>query len=128
MSTSPGSGLTVTVPVAGQRVVVVGAGAVAARRVGTLVELGARVVVIGPQVHAALADLARAGTIEVHERTFVPTDLAGARLVFAATDVGAVNAEVRDRAREAGIWVNRADEPADCDFTDRKSTRLNSSH
>ena len=117
MTTAVGSGLTVTVPVAGRRVVVVGAGAVATRRVATLVGLGARVVVIAPAVRPELAARAGAGEIEVRERPFVPTDLEGAWLVFAATDVPAVNAEVRDRAREAGIWVNRADEPDDCDFT-----------
>lgn len=117
MSGAPATGLTVTVPVADRRVVVVGAGAVAARRVATLVGLGARVVVVAPTVCPELADRARAGEIEVHERPFAPADLDGAALVFAATDSAAVNAEVRSRARAVGVWANRADDPSDCDFT-----------
>lgn len=117
MSGAPATGLTVTVPVADRLVVVVGAGAVAARRVATLVDLGARVVVVAPVICPELADRARAGEIEVRERPFAPDDVDGARLVFAATDVAEVNAEVRTRARAAGAWVNRADDPAECDFT-----------
>ncbi|MFM7223998.1 MAG: bifunctional precorrin-2 dehydrogenase/sirohydrochlorin ferrochelatase [Actinomycetota bacterium] len=116
MST-PAAGLTVTVPVAGQPVVVVGGGAVASRRVATLVDLGARVVVIAPTVTPELAARAAAGEIEVRARPFVPVDADGARLVFAATDDPDVNAEVRVRARAAGAWANRADDPDDCDFT-----------
>ena len=111
------AGLTVSVPVAGRRVLVVGAGAVATRRVATLVELGAEVVVVAPEVSAELAERAAAGEIVLHERAFAPTDLDGVRLVFAATDVAAVNAEVRAGAATAGVWANRADDPADCDFT-----------
>jgi len=117
VSGAPATGLTVTVPVADRRVVVVGAGPVAARRVATLVDLGARVVVVAPSVCPELAELARTGAIEVRERPFAPDDLDGAALVFAATDSAAVNAEVRRRARAAGAWANRADDPSDCDFT-----------
>ncbi|MFM8972112.1 MAG: bifunctional precorrin-2 dehydrogenase/sirohydrochlorin ferrochelatase [Actinomycetota bacterium] len=116
MST-PAAGLTVTVPVAGQPVVVVGGGAVASRRVATLVDHGARVGVIAPTVTPELAARAAAGEIEVRARPFVPVDADGARLVFAATDDPDVNAEVRVRARAAGAWANRADDPDDCDFT-----------
>ena len=63
MSGAVSAGLTVSVPVAGRRVLVVGAGAVATRRVATLVELGAEVVVVAPEVSAELTERAAAGEI-----------------------------------------------------------------
>ena len=43
-------------------------------------------------------------------------DLDGVRLVVTATGVVVVDAAVADDARSKGIWVNAADQPADCDF------------
>lgn len=87
-----------------RRVVVVGGGAVAERRVRALVEAGARVVVVAPRVRPPLIALA-----DVRERPYVPGDLAGAWLVHAATDDPAVNAAVAADAEHAGIWCVRAD-------------------
>ena len=89
-----------------QRVVVVGAGAVAARRTARLRAAGAYVVVVA----AVLRDAVDAD--EVHERAFQPGDLDGARLAFACTDVGEVNAAVAAAAQERGIWCVRADDAA----------------
>ena len=96
----------------GVPVLVVGGGRVAERKVAGLAAAGARVTVVAPQVSAAVADQATS----VHEREFAAGDCAGQRLVIAATDDPAVNAAVAAEATAAGVWVNSADDPANCTF------------
>ena len=100
------------VAVAGKRCVVVGGGGVASRKARGLLERGAEVVVISPQVSAELATDA----VEIHRRPYEPGDLEGAFLAFAATDSREANAAVVREANEGGIPVNVADRPADGDF------------
>ena len=97
----------------GVAVLVVGAGPIAARKVEGLVAAGAAVTVVAPDVSAALD---RATVIAVRERPFEPADLDGMRLVVTATGRADVDAAVAAAATAAGIWVNAADQPADCSF------------
>nr|WP_300142402.1 CbiX/SirB N-terminal domain-containing protein [Propionicimonas sp.] len=109
----------------GRRVVVVGGGCVARRRVPKLVEAGARVEVISPEVHRSLATLAEAGAITWHARDYRPEDLDGAWYVMATTDSADVNAAVvaeaegrhtfcvrADRAGEGSAWTPATGEAA----------------
>jgi uroporphyrin-III C-methyltransferase/precorrin-2 dehydrogenase/sirohydrochlorin ferrochelatase len=89
--------------VSGRRVLVVGAGAVAARRARALHDAGAHLVVVAPEV---ADDIVAA---EIHQRPFEPGDVDGAWLVFACTDVAEVNAVVASAAAERGIWCVRSD-------------------
>jgi precorrin-2 dehydrogenase/sirohydrochlorin ferrochelatase len=97
----------------GQPCLVVGGGAVAARKAAGLVACGACVSVI-----AAVAgpDIRSLG-VPVEERRYRAGDVAGFRLVIAATNDGAVNRAIFDDGQAAGIWVNSADDPASCTFT-----------
>lgn len=101
----------------GRRVVVVGAGKVAQRKVVGLVEAGARVRLVAPAATEKLATLGGVGRIEWRQRTFEDEDVAGALLVFAATDDREVNRHVAERAREAGALVNVVDDPEGSDFS-----------
>ncbi len=94
---------------AGRRVLVVGAGAVAQRRVLGLVDAGADVVVVAPTATARLRTMAEAGVIAWRERCFDYSDVIGAWLVHAATDDTAVNALVEAEAERRRVWVVRAD-------------------
>ncbi len=100
----------------GRTCVVVGTGTVAERKVGQLLEVGARVRMIGPQVSPALEELARAGRIELERREYRPGDLAGARLAIAATDSPAVNAAIYAEAEERNALCNAVDDLASCSF------------
>jgi uroporphyrin-III C-methyltransferase/precorrin-2 dehydrogenase/sirohydrochlorin ferrochelatase len=91
---------------AGRRVVVVGGGRVAQRRVPALLAAGADVVLIAPEVTPALEDL----PIERHLRPYRRGDCAGAWLVQACTDDGKVNAAVAAEAEAERIWCVRADD------------------
>ena len=102
---------------AGEPVVVVGGGEVAARKVASLVESGARVTVIAPACAAALEPLVARGEIRWIPRAYAPGDLAGACLAYAATDDPEVNRAVHAEARGRRVWLNVADRPELCDFT-----------
>ena len=93
-------------------VVVVGGGAVAARRVPALLEAGARVRIVSPSVSASLQDLVAAGRIGWEQRRYAPGDCAGAWLVCACTDDPAANEAIAAEAEAAQIWCVRADDAA----------------
>ena len=94
-------------------VLVVGAGPIAARKVEGLVAAGAVVTVVATDVSAALD---RSIVATLIERPFEPADVAGMRLVVTATGRPEVDAAVAAAATAVGIWVNAADQPADCSF------------
>lgn len=96
---------------------VVGGGRVAERKARALLAAGARVRVVAPLVSDALRDVARANPrCQIVERRYDRDDIASANLVFAATDERAVNATVARDAREAGVFVNVADDGPRGDF------------
>ena len=95
---------------------VVGGGPVAERKVESLLAVAARITVVSPTVTARLAAWTDEGRIEHRAREYRADDLAGARLVFVATDEAAVTEAVAADGRARGVWVNAADEPARCDF------------
>jgi siroheme synthase-like protein len=94
----------------GRPCLVVGGGAVAARKVAALLTCGAVVTVVAPEVD----DEIRASGAAVDERSYRPGEAAAYRLVIAATDDPAVNAAVFDDCESAGVWCNVVDDPAHC--------------
>lgn len=95
---------------AGRRVLVVGGGVLATRRVAGLLDAGARVDVVSPVVTPALQDLADAGRVGWHGRAFEPSDVDDAWLVLAATNDAAVNAQVSARCDALRVFCVRADD------------------
>ena len=97
----------------GRPVLVVGGGAVAARKAAGLLACGADVHVIasspGPEVTALPVALER--------RPYRTGDVDGYRLVIAATDDPETNRAVYRDADSAGTWINSADDPDRCTFT-----------
>ena len=94
----------------GRRVVVVGGGGVASRRVPSLLDAGAEILLVSPKVTASLEDLAAAGRIRWEARGYQPGDCAGAWLVCACTDNPGVNAAVAAAAEAQRTWCVRADD------------------
>ncbi len=101
---------------AGTLCVVVGGGRVAERKARALIAAGARVRLISPKSTRGLSGLHRQGKIELVARQYREGDLEGAALVFAATDKGEVNRQVREESRRLAIPLNAADSPDTCDF------------
>jgi uroporphyrin-III C-methyltransferase/precorrin-2 dehydrogenase/sirohydrochlorin ferrochelatase len=94
----------------GRRVVVVGGGQVAHRRVAGLLEARAHVTVVSPELTPALEALVAPGSVTWHPRRYVPGDLSGAWYAVAATDDPSVNAAVADEAEAARVFCARADD------------------
>ena len=90
--------------------VVVGGGAIAARKTELLLQAGAAVRVVAPVLAAELAALRNAGRIEHRSELFTPAALESAVVVIAATDQRAVNAAVAAAAKARGIPVNAVDD------------------
>jgi uroporphyrin-III C-methyltransferase/precorrin-2 dehydrogenase/sirohydrochlorin ferrochelatase len=97
---------------AGRRVVVVGGGAVAARRVPRLLAADADVLLISPEVTPTLEDLAAAGRITWRARGYQPEDLEGAWLACACAGPAEVNEAVSAQAQAQRTWCVRADDAA----------------
>ena len=89
-------------------VLIVGGGAVAERRALGALTAHAAVTVVAPQISEALAALAAAERIILHERAFLSSDVDGMMLVFAATNDADVNNAVVAAARAARILCNDA--------------------
>lgn len=100
-----------------QPVVVVGGGAVAARKAQGLLSAQPRLTVIAPEVVEVLGVLAAQRRLTWLPRHYQPGDLRGARLAFAATDDVVTNRAVWREARRRRVLVNVADDPSRCTFT-----------
>lgn len=112
------SGLPILIEAAGVRVLVVGGGAVAARKVRAFWESGARVRVVAPTIADEIRALESIGTLGITlvERAYESDDVGDAQLVIAATSDRAVNAQVAADARVAHRLVNVADRPSEGTF------------
>lgn len=94
----------------GRKVVVVGGGQVAQRRVPGLIAAGAQVNLVSPQVTPAIEGMADAGEVSWLRRGFEEADLDGAWYVIAATDDPAVNDAVSSAAEARHTFCVRSDD------------------
>lgn len=101
----------VNLVVDGRPCLVVGGGRVAAGKVRGLLEAGARVTVVAPEIDPAIAALEG---VAIERRAYRRGDVAGYRFAVAATGDPRINQAVYDDGETAGVWVNAADDPARC--------------
>jgi uroporphyrin-III C-methyltransferase/precorrin-2 dehydrogenase/sirohydrochlorin ferrochelatase len=94
----------------------VGGGAVALEKIGSLLKTGLRLRVVAPEARPEVRRLAMEGRLEWIQRRFEIADLDGNFMVIAATGDAEVNAAVYRGAVECGILVNSVDDPPHCDF------------
>lgn len=101
----------------GRRVLMVGAGRIAARKAGALLAAGADVHVVAPELGDEIRAWRDAGRLSADERGFEPSDLDGAWLAYTATDDPAVNRSVYQEGERRLTFVNSADDPENCSLT-----------
>jgi precorrin-2 dehydrogenase/sirohydrochlorin ferrochelatase len=99
-----------------RRCTVIGGGNVAERKVVSLLEAGANVKVISPEITPKLKSLFESGEIDYIKRDYIYGDLKGSFLVFAATDNNLTNEKVFKESRDENILLNIVDDPERCDF------------
>lgn len=95
-----------------QRVLIVGGGEVAARKLRLLRAAGAQVEIVARKLNEEIAGMHASGAIRHVGERFEPAQLQGCRLAVAATDDAALNHEVSRAAQALGIPVNVVDDPA----------------
>lgn len=96
---------------AGRRCVVAGYGKVGQRKVRSLAECGASIVIVTGQAESDIADVPPAAEVVAgpYDATILTPDTA---IVFACTSDHSVNARIADDCRQRNIWCNVADDPA----------------
>lgn len=99
-----------------KKILVVGAGTIAARRIRVLCRFTQKIAVISPAVGEAVERLSREYALPVCQRPFEESDLDTAQLVLAATDDSSLNQKIARLCRQRGIPVNDCSDQRNCDF------------
>ncbi len=102
-----------------KRILLVGAGHIAARRAEVLLSFGARLNIVSPECSKEMEELCKNATLEklvYQKRCFETRDLEQMDIVLAATDNAVLNHEIVLLCRQKGILVNNASAKEDCDF------------
>ena len=95
---------------------VVGGGAIAARKAELLLRAGGKVRVVALEIGERLREMADNQNLEVVQRAFQQDDLNAAVCVIAATDNAAINADISRLSQTLNIPVNVVDSPELCSF------------
>jgi precorrin-2 dehydrogenase / sirohydrochlorin ferrochelatase len=101
---------------AGTRVVIIGAGAVAARKIQPLLTVAAHIVVVADKIDEMMKTCCLSGNVELIVSKYQKAYLLGAMLVIAATADPAVNTLIYKDCQELEILCNVVDDPDHCDF------------
>jgi len=96
--------------------IVIGGGNIAHQKVTGLLDAGAKLTVVSPELNEEMRALADEGRFEWVKRPYQPGDINGYELVFVATDDHEENRRVWQEGRELHIWVNAVDDVPNCDF------------
>ena len=96
--------------------VVIGGGSIGEEKVHKLLECGASLVVISPEVNAGVRELADSGGVTWVQRDYQPGDLKGAFIAIAATDDNKVNRLIAEEAEERNVLLNVVDVTHLCTF------------
>lgn len=106
----------ILVDLRGKKVLVVGGGNVARRKIESLLAHGATVELIAKELSAQVAAWVEKGLIRHVDRDFSESRLESFFMVIAATNDASLNQQVSRRAQEHGLLVNVVDQPLDCNF------------
>ena len=106
----------VNLDIKGRKCLVIGGGDVGTRKVTTLLECKASVIVVSREASEKLLKLAGLGLITLIKRSYVVSDLEGMFLVICATDDEKLNRQVSRDAEKLNMLCNIADRPDACNF------------
>ena len=106
----------VSLDIKNRKCLVVGGGGVGTRKVVTLLDCGAKVTVVSPDVRGKLLELADSGLIILEKRPYLEADLDGMFLVIGTTDDEKLNRQISIDAEKLNMLCNIADRPKVCNF------------
>ncbi len=95
---------------------VVGGGAVAERKVFSLLKSGAKIRLVSKEITSRLHRLAEEGLVSYRQGEYRPSDLAGVFLAIGATSCRETNRRLAQDCRERNLFVNVVDDPELCTF------------
>ena len=101
----------------GRKCLVVGGGRVAGRKVKSLLQCGADILVVSPELTEELGKLVAEGAINFVNRHYIAEDMDDCFIVISAADDSKVNSRVADDCFARNIPINVVDDPARCSFT-----------
>lgn len=110
----------ISVDIGNKPVLVVGGGPVACRKVTTLLEYGAQIKVVSPEICEELQALVDQGYCSWAAKSYTIEDIQEEVLVFSCTDMEQVNEQVARDARANFRPVNVVDDPGKCSFLFRR--------
>ncbi|MFC1942521.1 bifunctional precorrin-2 dehydrogenase/sirohydrochlorin ferrochelatase [Chloroflexota bacterium] len=118
MKNTPGEPVyyPISLNIKGRRCAVIGGGQVALRKVTMLLEAGAEVTVVSPNLCPELSKMKAGGDINCVEREYQTGDIREFFVIIAATDSSEINEQVVSEARESGILINVVDDAENSDF------------
>ena len=99
-----------------KKIVVVGGGNIATRRVKSLLAFTRNITVIAPAITSDLIALSMSGHIQIEQRPVRRSDFAEAFMVLAATNDWKLNDTIYEICKDEGIFVNVANDREQCDF------------
>jgi len=99
-----------------KRILVVGGGVVALRKIRLIVAAGAKPCVVAPQIHSEVIELVKCHQGEIYQRAFAAEDLDNVLLVFSATDNDELSQEIFQLACDRAIPINTVDNHNLCTF------------
>ena len=99
-----------------KKIVVVGGGNIATRRIKTLLQFTRNITAVAPKTTMELHELGKAGFVNLINRPVKRSDFTMAFMVIAATNDWKLNDEICRVCKEEGIYVNVADDKSKCDF------------
>jgi len=104
------------IDISNKKIIVVGGGKIASRRVSVLNKFGANITVISPEISDTIKSLYEQGEINVIKKTYTKTDLIDAYMVIGATNNREVNERIKKDGQELKILTNIIDKKEDNDF------------
>lgn len=104
------------VDISEKKVVVVGAGTIAKRRIRALADFTSHLTVIAPEVNRELLELQEQGKLTIQKKKYQREDIYDADLVIAATNDHQINEDIYSVCRCMGITVNVCSDKRKCDF------------
>lgn len=99
-----------------KHILVVGAGKIASRRIGSLIDFAGKITVVAPDIHGDITAFAGNKNIEIIKRAYDISDLDGADIVIVATTDAKLNNEIGKECKKRGIPVNTSHDKSLCDF------------